>query len=94
MLVFGIIVFQFNDLGMNILYKVIMDKIKIKMGVVFELKFVIMKEMFEKVFVILLDCICYFFEILENNCFYDKWVMQQVEVVDKLYGLFKFIELL
>lgn len=90
--VYGTIASQFNDPGMNTLYKVIVDKIKAKTGVNLESKFEITKEMSEKIFVIPPDRTRYLAEISENNRSYDKWVNKQVEVADKLYGLHRSIE--
>lgn len=90
--VFGTIASQFNDPGMNTLYKVIMDKIKTKTGVNLDSHFEITQEMSEKIFVIPPDRTRYLSEISENNRSFDKWVDQQVEVADKLYGLSKSIE--
>ncbi|WP_343747490.1 methylmalonyl-CoA mutase family protein [Fluviicola sp.] len=92
--VFGTIASQFNDPGMNTLYKVIMDKVKEKTDAPLESKFEITKEMSEKIFVIPPDRTRYLSEISENNRGYDKWVNKQVEVADKLYGLHKSIETL
>ncbi len=90
--VYGTIASQFNDPGMNSLYKVIMDKVVSKTGAPLHSTFEITKEMSEKIFVIPPDRTRYLSEISENNRSYDQWVNQQVEVADKLYGLTKSIE--
>jgi isobutyryl-CoA mutase len=90
--VFGTIASQFNDPGMNTLYKVIMDKVKEKTNVPLDSTFEITKEMSEKIFVIPPDRTRYLSEISESNRSFDKWVDKQVEVADKLYGLQKSIE--
>ncbi len=90
--VHGTIASQFNDPGMNSLYKVIVDKIKERTGADLSSSFQITKEMSEKIFVIPPDRTRYLSEISENNRAYDKWVNQQVEVAEKLYGLQKSIE--
>lgn len=92
--VFGTIASQFNDPGMNTLYKVIMDKVKEKTNAPLDSKFEITKEMSEKIFVIPPDRTRYLSEISENNRNFDKWVNKQVEVADKLYGLQRSIETL
>ena len=56
--------------------------------------FQVTKEMSEKIYVIPPDRTRYLSEISENNRSYDKWVNQQVEVADKLYGLNTSIETL
>ncbi|UKN01903.1 methylmalonyl-CoA mutase family protein [Paracrocinitomix mangrovi] len=92
--VFGTIASQFNDPGMNTLYKAIMDEIVQKTGADLNSTFEITKEMSEKIFVIPPARTRYLSEISENNRSYDKWVDEQVEVADKLYGLQKSIETL
>ena len=92
--VFGTIASQFNDPGMNTLYKVIMDKVKEKTNAPLDSKFEITKEMSEKIFVIPPDRTRYLSEISENNRNFDKWVNKQVDVADKLYGLQRSIETL
>lgn len=90
--VFGTIASQFNDPGMNTLYKVIMDKLVEKTGADLKSTFQITDEMSEKVFVIPPDRTRYLSEISENNRAYDKWVDEQVEVANKLWGLHSSIE--
>jgi methylmalonyl-CoA mutase len=90
--VHGTIASQFNDPGMNTLYKVIMDKMVEKAGADLHSTFEITHEMSEKIYVIPPDRIRYLSEISENNRGYDKWVNQQVEVADRLYGITKSIE--
>ncbi len=90
--VHGTIASQFNDPGMNTLYKVIMDKLLEKTGAKLNSTFEITDEMSEKIFVIPPDRTRYLSEISENNRSYDKWVEQQVAVANKLYGLQMSIE--
>ncbi len=85
--VYGTIASQFNDPGMNSLYKVIMDKLVEKTGAHLKSTFEITDEMSEKIFVIPPDRTRYLSEISENNRGYDKWVDDQVAVADCLYGL-------
>jgi methylmalonyl-CoA mutase len=85
--VHGTIASQFNDPGMNSLYKVIMDKVVEKTGMDLNSTFEITREMSEKIFVIPPDRTRYLSEISENNRSYDKWVDEQVLVAEKLYGL-------
>lgn len=92
--VFGTIASQFNDPGMNTLYKVIMDKVKEKTGADLHSKFEITAEMSEKIFVIPPDRTRYLSEISENNRAFDKWVNTQVDVADRLYGLQKTLDTL
>ncbi len=92
--VYGTIASQFNDPGMNTLYKVIMDKLKEKTGADLDSTFEITQEMSEKIFVIPPDRTRYLSEISENNRSYDKWVDEQVEVANRLYGYHTSIETL
>ncbi len=89
--VYGTIASQFNDPGMNTLYKAIMDKVVEKTGADLESDFHISKEMSEKIFVIPPSRTRYLSEIAENNRAYDKAVDTQVEVAQKLYGIYKTI---
>src|SRR6187431_761979 len=90
--VFGTIASQFNDPGMNTLYKSIMDKIVEKTGIDMHSTFEITREMSEKIFVIPPHRTRYLSEIAENNRKYDETVLTQVEVAQKLYGIYKTIE--
>ncbi|POS01329.1 methylmalonyl-CoA mutase [Flavobacterium croceum DSM 17960] len=90
--VVGTIASQFNDPGMNTLYKRIMDKIVEKTSVDLQSTFEITREMSEKIFVIPPHRTRYLSEIAENNRKYDEIVLSQVEVAQKLYGIFKTIE--
>lgn len=92
--VYGTIASQFNDPGMNQLYKVLIDTINDKTEASLESTFEITDEMSEKVFVIPPERTRYLSEISENNRAYDKWVEQQVEVANKLYGYQKSIDTL
>ncbi len=89
--VFGTIASQFNDPGMNSLYKAIMDKLVEKTGADLQSSFEITKEMSEKIFVIPPARTRYLSEIAENNRAYDKKVDDQVAIAQKLYGIFKTI---
>lgn len=90
--VFGTIASQFNDPGTNALYKALMDKIVEKTQADLESGFEITKEMSEKIFVIPPSRTRYLSEIAENNRKYDQTVVQQREVAQKLYGIFKTLE--
>ena len=85
--VYGTIASQFNDPGMNTLYKVLMDKVVEKTGAPLASTFEITREMSEKIFVIPPERTRYLSEISENNRAYDQWVHQQVAVAEKLQGL-------
>lgn len=85
--VYGTIASQFNDPGMNSLYKVIMDKVVEKTGAKLASTFEITNEMSEKIFVIPPKRTRYLSEISESNRAYDQWAAAQAAVADKLYGL-------
>ncbi len=89
--VFGTIASQFNDPGMNTLYKRIMDKLVEKTGADLKSKMEITKEMSEKIFVIPPSRVRYLSEISESNRAYDKKVNDQVAVAQKLYGIYQTI---
>ncbi len=89
--VFGTIASQFNDPGMNTLYKRIMDKLVEKTGVDLKTNMEITKEMSEKIFVIPPSRVRYLSEISESNRAYDKKVDDQVVVAQKLYGIYQTI---
>lgn len=84
--VYGTIASQFNDPGMNSLYKVIMDIIVKRTNAPLTSTFEVSKEMSEKIFVIPSNRTRYLSEISENNRNYDQWVNDQVAVAEKLYG--------
>jgi len=90
--VFGTIASQFNDPGMNTLYKSIMDKIVEKTSSDLKSTFEITREMSEKIFVIPPHRTRYLSEIAENNRKYDKKALSQEQVAQKLYGIYKTIE--
>ncbi|WP_276495757.1 methylmalonyl-CoA mutase family protein [Pontibacter litorisediminis] len=90
--VFGTIASQFNDPGMNQLYRAIMAKISEKTGVAFNSNLQTSKEMSEKVFIIPPSRTRYLSEISETIRNYDKWTKDQAEVAQRLYGIKKSIE--
>jgi len=85
--VYGTIASQFNDPGMNTLYKAVMDKVVEKTGALLHSKFLISDEMSEKIFIIPPARTRYLSEISENNRSYDKKVNTQAEVAEKLYSI-------
>ncbi len=90
--VYGTIASQFNDPGMNTLYKAVIDKLVEKAEADLKSTFIISNEMSEKIFVIPPSRTRYLSEIAESNRAYDKKAIQQVEVAQKLYGIFKTLE--
>ena len=89
--VFGTIASQFNDPGMNTLYKAVMDKLVENTDTDLNSTFNISNEMSEKIFVIPPARTRYLSEIAETNRAYDKTANEQVEVAQKLYGIYKTI---
>ncbi len=73
--IFGTIASQFNDPGMNTLYKAIMDKIVEKTDSDLKSTFEVTREMSEKIFVIPPHRTRYLSEIAESNRKYDKTVV-------------------
>ena len=93
--VIGTIASQFNDPGMNRLYRLIIDKISEKTGAELKSNFEITKEMSEKIYIIPPQRIRYLSEITENNRSYDQWVNEQSQIAQQLYSVeesIKFIE--
>jgi methylmalonyl-CoA mutase len=89
--VYGTIASQFNDPGMNQLYKSIMDELVKKANSELISSYEISEEMSEKIFVIPPARVRYLSEISENNRNYDAKVSNQVEVAQKLFGIYKTI---
>ena len=89
--VYGTIASQFNDPGMNDLYKAIMDQLVEKTRADLTSSFEITKEMSEKIFVIPPTRTRYLSEIAENNRAYDR-VDAQVNIAQTLYGILKTME--
>jgi len=89
--VFGTIASQFNDPGMNTLYKTVMDKLVENTKADLNSTFEITDQMSEKVFVIPPNRTRYLSEIAESNRAYDNTAEVQVEVAQKLYGIYKTI---
>ena len=89
--VYGTIASQFNDPGMNTLYKKTMDKLVEKTGADLKSSFEITTEMSEKIFVIPPSRVRYLSEISENNRAYNKKATDQSKVAQKLYGIYQTI---
>ncbi len=89
--VFGTIASQFNDPGMNTLYKAVMDKIDSKTQLNFKSTVAISDEISAKIFVIPPSRTRYLSEIAESNRAYNQKANIQSEVAQKLYGIYKTI---
>ena len=87
--VYGTIASQFNDPGMNTLYRKVMDTLVEKADANLKSTYTVSSEMSEKIFVIPPARTRYLSEIAENNRAYDQKAATQVEVAQKLYGIYK-----
>jgi len=92
--VFGCIASQFNDPGVNQLYRRIMDLLRDKTGVDFHTHMAIGKDQSEKIYIIPPQRVRYLSEISENNRKYDAWVEKQVGIARNLFALKTSVELL
>jgi methylmalonyl-CoA mutase len=85
--VHGTIASQFNDPGMNGLYRSVMLKITKETKADLHTTFGISSEMSEKIYIIPPNRTRYLSEISESNRAYDSRADQQAETADKLYSL-------
>jgi methylmalonyl-CoA mutase len=85
--VFGTIASQFNDPGMNNLYKAIMDVVVKKTNAPLQSNYKVTLEMSEKIYVIPPNRTRYLSEITENNRQYNAWVEKQADFAEKLYAV-------
>ncbi|TWO32638.1 methylmalonyl-CoA mutase family protein [Seonamhaeicola sediminis] len=89
--VYGTIASQFNDSGMNTLYKAVIKNLVEKVGVDFKSSFEAINEQDKKVYIIPPQRTRYLSEIAETIRNYDDTVNEQVELAQKLYGIYKTI---
>jgi len=92
--VFGCIASQFNDPGVNQLYRRVIDLLNEKCGAGLHSQFAATEEMSEKIYIIPPQRTRYLSEISENNRKYDQDVEQQVAIARKLWSLKNTIEML
>lgn len=85
--VFGTIASQFNDPGMNRLYRVVMNTIAQKTGANLNSSYSVTDEASEKIYIIPPHRTRYLSEIAENNRTYDEWVVNQSATAQKMYAL-------
>jgi isobutyryl-CoA mutase len=83
--VFGTIASQFNDPGVNNLYKEIIKTIHLKTGADLQSKFKLSGASSEKTYIIPPDRTRYLSEIIEENNKYKKFVQEQCDMARKLY---------
>ena len=89
--IFGTMASQFNDPGTNRLYRAVMDKLVEKAKANLQSTFTISSVEVEHVFVIPPARTRYLSEIAENNRSYDNKGIGQVQVAQRLYGIFQAI---
>ncbi len=92
--IYGTIVSQFNDPGMNNLFKVSMDQITQKTGVKFETTYDYTDTESHKIYIIPPDRVRYLSEISENNKRYNQFAKDQANIASKMYQLNGSIETL
>ncbi len=92
--VFGCIASQFNDPGVNQLYRRVIDLLNEKCDAGLHSQFAATEEMSEKIYIIPPQRTRYLSEISENNRKYDQDVEQQVAIARKLWSLKNTIEML
>jgi len=90
--VYGTIASQFNDPGMNTLYRAVMDLLVNKADADLKSDFEISEAMSEKIYIIPPARTRYLSEIAENNLNYDQAGNQAAAVAQKLFGIYKAIE--
>ncbi len=84
--VYGTVASQFNDPGVNKLYKIILNKIREKTGFDFKSKLNTLDAMSEKIYIIPPKRTRYLSEISETIRDYNKWAEKQADVAERLYG--------
>ena len=90
--VYGTMASQFNDPGINELYRVVIKKINEKAKIKLDSTFVDSDSIREKKFIIPPKRVRYLSEITENNVTYDKWCREQSKIAQILFGIFKTME--
>lgn len=92
--IYGTIASQFNDPGVNTLYKHLIQKIVEKTGADLPTTWKESNEQSEKIFIIPPQRVRYLSEIKENNDQYINWAEAQVSAARKLYGIHLSLKLL
>ncbi len=89
---YGTIASQFNDPGVNKLYKKLIQKIDEKTGVHFNTTFEAKNENQEKIFIIPPQRVRYLSEIAESNRKYHQWADEQAGTAQHLFSIYKTLE--
>ncbi len=92
--VYGTIASQFNDPGMNTLYRKVMDVVAERTQAPLKSNFASSEELSEKIFIIPPKRTRYLSEITETIRNYNQWAEEQKEVAQRLFGIRKTIETL
>ena len=85
--VYGTIASQFNDPGVNQLYRALVDKINERTGANMHSDYVAGEEMSEKIYIIPPKRTRYLSEITETIRNYNHWTLDQANVAQRLYCL-------
>ncbi|MEA3480035.1 MAG: methylmalonyl-CoA mutase family protein, partial [Bacteroidota bacterium] len=85
--VYGTIASQFNDPGVNNLYKAIIEKLNEKAGASFGSSYTVSDEMSEKIHIIPPKRIRYLSEISDRIRNYNNWAEDQARVAERMYTL-------
>lgn len=85
--IFGTIASQFNDPGINALYKKVMEKIALLVGSDLTSRIVLTEKGARKISIIPPERTLYLSEITKTIRNYDKWVDEQVRVAQELDGI-------
>jgi len=92
--VIGTIASQFNDPGMNHLYRSLIALIIEKTKVSWKSSFHPIENLDEKIDIIPPARVRYLSEIVENNRAYDRKAQEQAQIAQRLFGIYKTIEIL
>jgi len=92
--VFGTVASQFNDPGINELYKSLIAKIEEKTSIQFASHFQAVYERAEKIYIIPPSRTRYLAEIAETVRGYNKWAEEQSDIAQRLFGIAQTIEAL
>jgi methylmalonyl-CoA mutase len=85
--VYGTMASQFNDPGMNNLFVALMQTLKAKTGIDFNINEELTADQSEKIYIIPPDRIRYLAEINESSKAYTEWVNEQCKIAQQLYQI-------
>ena len=85
--VYGTIASQFNDPGVNNLYKALIEKVNEKTDAGFKSSYEVTDEMSEKIHIIPPKRIRYLAEISDTVRNYNKWAEDQARVAERMYNI-------